>query len=612
MKRVMTILAYGMTIVFLSVSLADAQWVQTNGPGGGRVSVLAVMGTSLYLGTPNGVFVTTENAATWKPANSGLPFHFNVSCMGVSGPNILAASDRKGVYYSPNGGTSWSPVTTGLPGSYSVLCFTSLGPDLFAGLEDGGLLVSKDNGINWTRAGTKWPSGTEFFCLASIGARLFAGTRKGVFCSKDNSASWEAASSGLPKDSFIFCLTAIGTTLFAGTGSGIYLSSDNGASWIKETSGLPRSVSVGCLTAIGSSVFAGTSKGIFRASDDGRNWRSASSGLPTNTFVNVIIPLGSVLFAGLGAFAENAGLFMSLDSGASWKPMNSGPPNSQVTSIAIIGQTIFACVRKNEEGYLREDGFLSIDEGASWSPVAARFPGVKWIGRVARIGQHLFAPTDNGVIYSIDDGFSWNPVNTGLPARSRISDLAVSGSTLFACTSDRVFKTDNYGLKWTVFSWVRPGEIFWDLFVFGDHLFVRTFNGIFSSVKKDATWASLGRVPRGFPFPSKGIWSVGENLYVENNEGSFVSTDSGSSWKKFPSEVVPAACLGVSGTTILLGFDTKGPSLYYSNDNGRTWNPAGIEIYGGFVASEKCLLVGTYDMGVWRLPLSSLTPTSIR
>ena len=48
------VLFYFFISQLISMSLTQAQWVQTNGPYGGNVTALAVSGTNLFAGTDGG------------------------------------------------------------------------------------------------------------------------------------------------------------------------------------------------------------------------------------------------------------------------------------------------------------------------------------------------------------------------------------------------------------------------------------------------------------------------------------------------------------------------------------------------------------------------------
>ena len=52
-------------LVMLVALNASGQWVQTNGPSGGQVSCINGTGTTLFVGTYNGVFRSTNYGMNW-------------------------------------------------------------------------------------------------------------------------------------------------------------------------------------------------------------------------------------------------------------------------------------------------------------------------------------------------------------------------------------------------------------------------------------------------------------------------------------------------------------------------------------------------------------------
>jgi ligand-binding sensor domain-containing protein len=100
-------------VIVLLCPFVSAQWVQTNGPYGGEIRALAVSGTNLYAGTwDSGVFLSTNNGASWRAVNAGLGNHY-VSALAVSDTNLFAGT-YDGVFLSTNNGTSWTSMNSGL------------------------------------------------------------------------------------------------------------------------------------------------------------------------------------------------------------------------------------------------------------------------------------------------------------------------------------------------------------------------------------------------------------------------------------------------------------------------------------------------------------------
>jgi ligand-binding sensor domain-containing protein len=189
---------------------------------GGRITALAVIpGSShLFAGTDSrGVFLSTNNGNSWAPVNSGLT-DTTIRCLAVIDTSLFVGSGS-GVFLSADKGASWSLVNTGLT-DLPVQCFAASGGNLFAGTDDGGVFLSKDLGTSWTpvNSGLTDPN---ILCLAARDTRVFAGTWfDGVFLSENSGATWTRVDTGLATFP-ILALDVDDTNLFAGSrGAGVW------------------------------------------------------------------------------------------------------------------------------------------------------------------------------------------------------------------------------------------------------------------------------------------------------------------------------------------------------------------------------------------------------
>jgi hypothetical protein len=97
-----------------------------------HIRCIAVSGSTIFAATQEGVFLSTNNGASWAAADSGLPEGLDINALVVSGSNIFAGRND-GVYLSTNNGTSWTAVNSGLPANIHFTSFIVSGSSLFAG-----------------------------------------------------------------------------------------------------------------------------------------------------------------------------------------------------------------------------------------------------------------------------------------------------------------------------------------------------------------------------------------------------------------------------------------------------------------------------------------------
>jgi hypothetical protein len=278
---------------------AGAQWKLAGDTGGGCITSFAVKGTILFAATrESGVFLSIDDGAHWRPADTGLPAKSVCQCLAVIDDNVFVGTLGHGVFLSANNGGWWKPVNTGLPE-------------------------------------------TDVYSLAADGATLYAGTSHGVFKSADSGAGWTAVGSGLPADFPAKCLAISNGDLAASSGSQAFLSRDNGASWKAVHSGMPKGADIFCLAVGETDLFAGTElNGIFVSKDDGDGWQPVLHWKEPETEIHCLFFNGTDLLAGTGGgldamilpdgqmmrIAHGLGVLLSTDHGAHWTAMNPGWP----------------------------------------------------------------------------------------------------------------------------------------------------------------------------------------------------------------------------------------------------------------------------------------------
>ena len=64
------------------------------------VPTLAIVGSKVFIGTPNGIFVATAGGSDWRPVNEGLT-NLDIRSFAVSGNNLFTATYGEGVWRRP-------------------------------------------------------------------------------------------------------------------------------------------------------------------------------------------------------------------------------------------------------------------------------------------------------------------------------------------------------------------------------------------------------------------------------------------------------------------------------------------------------------------------------
>ncbi|MGE5457908.1 MAG: WD40/YVTN/BNR-like repeat-containing protein, partial [Methanococcaceae archaeon] len=178
-------------VLFNKNDFIQAQWVQTNGPGGARVLSFAIRDNNIFAGTYGGIHLSTDNGLTWNAINNGLPENTSFISMAIKDNIVWAGTYGKGIFLSTNGGLNWSSANDGLPVEYAWI---------------NGLVFSRD----------------------TVFAGIYTGNYGEVYISTDYGESWGSVSNGLPKFNNLKALSISRNRLVAAISKGIYLSVDNG------------------------------------------------------------------------------------------------------------------------------------------------------------------------------------------------------------------------------------------------------------------------------------------------------------------------------------------------------------------------------------------------
>jgi len=167
-----------------SVSAGINVWT-SNGPEGGSITALEIdpaTPATIYAGTHDGIFKSTNGGGNWSAANTGLT-KAGVRALAIdpaTPTTLYAGTWGCGVFKSTNGSGSWSAVNTGLiaTGIYDLAIDPTTPTTLYAGAFDGGVFKSTNGGANWSEFNDGLTS-TRVYALAinpTTPATLYAGT----------------------------------------------------------------------------------------------------------------------------------------------------------------------------------------------------------------------------------------------------------------------------------------------------------------------------------------------------------------------------------------------------------------------------------------------------
>jgi uncharacterized repeat protein (TIGR02543 family) len=254
--------------------------------------------------------------------------------------STIYAGTEDGVFRSTNSGATWTAANTGdledmFPGQVLALVINPDAPTtIYAAVYGRGIFRSTDSAVTWTRINTGLTD-TDVWRLVMNPANpaiLYVATMgDGVFRSTDGGDHWRAVNDGLPNMQIHGLAISPRTpaTLYAGTfGGGVFRSTDSGTLWTRVNSGLKdsysqqiESLAVDPLTP--STVYAGTwGAGLFRSTNSGATWKAID--IDNYHYVSSIIidpPTPTTMYVN-GHPSNNC--LRSTDSGATWSALECG------------------------------------------------------------------------------------------------------------------------------------------------------------------------------------------------------------------------------------------------------------------------------------------------
>ena len=290
-------------------------WTTNGPPGGGSLGVIAdpLVPGNVYAGNLGGLFISTDNGATWKSA--GFPGQV-VSPLATGPPTTLYVSrvstDGLVQYLeaSPDDGLHWNILRQGNllfeilvvdPSAATTLYAVATEVILFPlNMDTQHLLRSLDGGVTWSETGSD----------------LGLNTRAATSLVADPSTPGTLYVATIPWRTF--------------SPPGLFRSTDSGTTWVQIWTATLSTIVVDPTTP--KTIYAGGLAGIVKSTDGGQTFRPMNNGL-TNQQVNALCidaRRPSRIYA-----ATAGGVFASSDAAASWQPLNDGLPSANVTGIAI-------------------------------------------------------------------------------------------------------------------------------------------------------------------------------------------------------------------------------------------------------------------------------------
>ena len=625
-----------------------AQWTKTNGTAGGMVTVLLNNGANTYAGVNGGgVYRTNSVFGTWTQASTGLRGNsLNPTAILASGTTLWLGT-QDGLFRSGDDGGTWTASGSAVFSGVKINKIAADGADLFIATDVRNLSTidtvetsseclyrSSDNGATWTAISNGLPRNVgETFSLTVVkttfDTRLYAlSNRDGVFVSTDAGKTWNSFNQGLT--GFALRLEAKemladGGTLYLCNRDGVYSrrialtpTQPESAAWQAANAGL-KGQTVNAITKTGDAIFVGTeSAGVFSSSDGGMAWTAANKGL-TNLASLSLTSVGTTLVLG----SEGAGIFTSPRSDVAWVQANAGILAGQVLSLAVLNNTLFAATYGNGIQFSRDGGTTwTAAKGINDPPQGSQGLSA-YVNRISAAGSRMFAATYGGLFASGDGGATWTSAN-GVGAGAlkdfglSVYDIALNSSNnkLTAATGDGVYVSADDGKTWLRRARELDDTVAVHVLAFnGSTVLGGTFeSGVYRSGDGGETWREASK---GLDIAALTVYDLffsGTNVFAATEDGVYLSTDDGRTWTKRSTGLDasnPAMYkITLQNATLVA---TGAAGIFRSTNSGTSWQAVGQGLTNtsnhALAADNVNIYIGDYaaGIGVWKRPLSQIT-----
>lgn len=415
---------------------------------------------------------------------------------------------------------------------------------LYAGLTTGAVHGSTDHGSSWSFLTYIHP-GTRihrFIPHPENSRRLYAATDSGLFVSTDGGNAWTATPVARGTECRSLAIEPFHTsTMYAGmTGLGIFKSTNGGETWSPSNAGLDSALLRQAkvhditidLTQPEHIVAALSDIGVVASTNAGSSWSrlredNASFGVdPLQILMHPRISGRMVLGMSGGT------LYASGNNGKTWSPTRFGTGGTAFVTLALHpgnNEVVFAAT---ENGVL-----VSSDFGTTWRTFS---------GRLSRLATSLALSKErtNPTIYvygqglglqsSTDEGRTWVQADNGLEGATVTSIAGTrNDKTVYAVVGSGVYKLAPGG--WVSASNGLTGGMITALAADADSIsfaYASTEYGLFRTTNGGDEWYSGSQSMYGRHISHFAIHPIFHTrMFLANDDGLFVSTDRGQSWK---------------------------------------------------------------------------------
>lgn len=590
-----------------------SQWQNMNGPYAGGAYSYAGNGDYIFAANVNGVYRSADQGEIWEDLSEGLSKDASYSDVQVFGSNVVVSGPRTPfygannitAYLSRDNGDTWTELILPFYDPFFYYSVILTGEKLFT--SDGYHIWERplDLGADWVLNALDGDPG-YFDKMVVQGNRLFAhGYKEIAVCPDLKGQNWTKITVPGLTDRVVR-VQAHGDTIFVeGYDSRCYRSLDGGATWKRIWYQMANLRQV---TRVGDVYYAITGFRLMLSTDTGETWTAPST---PGASVDRLFSVNGRLFG----YSSDGGAYRISPDGTVFTRVGKGMNGGLINAVAQDeNQILLAC------GY---GGLHRYDKKTQTWADSSLFSRFLNLSSVATQGGRIYAGahferSDSCLFRSDDGGQTWLNISPKIFPFNNFGSVVIrqviaSPQALFILDEfdeSNLYRSIDLGKSWTQV----PGT-YKQCLNRGNTLFARRIKSFIErSDDNGQTWQMLGTA--GFPAGSQagGFFLAGHRIFVNTQVSGlgnrlYYSEDDGNSWQ-------PALVFGLGSYSVftLAGMGDIAVATAYgvslSPDGGKTFMSfnEGLPPFTPFAvgADSNNIYVALSDRGLWRLPLADL------
>jgi photosystem II stability/assembly factor-like uncharacterized protein len=299
------------------------------------------------------------------------------------------------------------------------------------------------------------------------------------------------------------------------------------------------------------------------------------------------------------AYRAPMGMLSDTSTAIRWSKLTA---DYAIPALTVMGDTIFS-----EAIHLSHRMLRSYDGGATWLTKDDGMTALD-LSSMALLGNSIFCSSETkGVYVSHDQGETWCQVNKGLGNKNVKVMMASDGIVYAGTWGNGTFKSADYGKTWIPINIGTEKVKVNSLAADGNTIYMGTNGaGMFISYDLGKSWKSCNK---GLPsFPIRSIALLNTNIYIASERGGvYMSSDSGQFWWSVNTGLTDKIVCSLAIYDSRIVAATQRAGVFLQSRSGWSWRnidfDRDVPDVEYVTVNKKDIYIGTIPKGVYKITL---------